>query len=162
MMDSMTSCTRSLVLSVILVLFAVMPTMACTVPPNYIELARQLMLQINQERARFHLPDFRMSSQLTEVAQAHACDNASHNRLSHIATGGSSLGARVITKGYDFRFITENVALGYSTHEQVLKAWLQSSSHRKNILDGRTNELGVAVALGRDGRMHWVMNGGVR
>lgn len=162
MMDNMTCCMRSLALSIILLLFAVLPTMACTVPPNYIELARQIMLQINQERARFHLPEFRMSSQLTKVAQAHAFDDANHNRLSHIGTSGSSLGARALRNGYDFRFITENVALGYSTHEQVLRAWLQSSSHRKNILDGRTNELGVAVALGRDGRMHWVMNGGRR
>jgi uncharacterized protein YkwD len=162
MIEYMNSCMRPLALSIILVLFAVMATLACTVPPNYVEIARQLMLQINQERARFDLPKFRMSSELTAVAQAHACDNASHNRLSHVGTAGSSLGARVIRMGYDFRFVTENVALGYATHEQVLRAWLQSSSHRQNILDGRTNELGVAVALGRDGRMHWVMNGGAR
>lgn len=158
----MNSCMQALAISIILLLIGVMPTMACSVPPNHVELARQLIFEINQERARFDLPKFRMSSKLTAVAQAHACDNANHNRLSHIGTAGSSLGARVIRMGYNFRFVTENVALGHETHEQVLRAWLQSSSHRQNIFDVRTNDLGVAVALGRDGRMHWVMNGGGR
>jgi uncharacterized protein YkwD len=39
---------------------------------------------------------------------------------------------------------------------------LHSSSHRQNLLEAKTTELGVGVALGRDGRLHWVMNGGLR
>ena len=153
---------RRLTFYVILALFTTMPAMACTVPHNAGELARNLIRQINNERARLHLPDFQVSPKLTNVAQIHACDNASHNRLSHIGTDGSSPGVRVLRRGYDFHFVTENVALGYETPKQVLKAWLYSSSHRQNIFEPRTEELGVAVALGRDGRMHWVMNGGLR
>lgn len=92
----------------------------------------------------------------------HACDNATHNRLSHIGTDGSSPGKRVLSVGYDFDLITENVAIGYIESKQVLQAWLRSSTHRKNIFEPQTNDLGLAVALGRDGRLHWVMNGGLR
>jgi uncharacterized protein YkwD len=153
---------RHLVLSAFLVLVAGAPAMACTVPSNAAELAQQLIVQINEERARQRLPGFRLSPLLSQVAQRHACDNADQNRLSHIGTDGSSPGARVLRVGYDFRFVTENVALGYEMPDQVLRAWLSSSSHRRNILDTRTIELGVAVAVGRDGRMHWVMNAGRR
>jgi uncharacterized protein YkwD len=162
MMFDMSYAMRRLVFSVMFALVAAAPAMACIVPPNSSELARQLVGHINEERARQGLPGFRMSAILSEVAQRHACDNAAHNRLSHIGTDGSSPGARVLRIGYDFRFVTENVALGYATPDQVLTAWLYSSSHRQNILDRRTIESGVAVAVGRDGRMHWVMNGGLR
>lgn len=153
---------RRLALPVFLVLLSAMPASACTVPSNATELAHQLLHQINHERERFRLPDLRMSPGLSRAARMHACDNANHNRLSHIGTDGSSVGTRVTRVGYDFRLLTENVALGHKSPEQVLKAWLESSSHRQNILEGRTNELGVGVAVGRDGRLHWVMNGGLR
>lgn len=136
--------------------------MSCTVPHNRGELVQQLTQQINQERRRLNLPQFRMSPRLVRGAQLHACDNANHNRLSHYGTDGSSPGDRVLRVGYNFDFITENVAIGYADAEQVLAAWLRSSTHRKNIFEPRTRELGVAVARGRDGRMHWVMNGGLR
>lgn len=163
MLDAMNSAMRRLVaLSGMVVLFSAVPAMACTVPSNAGELAHRLLHEINQERARYKLPGFRMSPRLTRAARGHACDNANHNRLSHVGTDGSRVGARVIRAGYDFRFLTENVALGHRRPEQVLKAWLHSSSHRQNLLEAKTTELGVGVALGRDGRLHWVMNGGLR
>ena len=147
------------------VLFAVsaaMPAMACTVPKNAGELVQQLLYRINQERRRAALPQFRLSSTLVRGAQIHACDNANHNRLSHIGTDGSSPGSRVLRVGYDFDLVTENVAIGYARSEHVLQAWLRSSMHRRNIFEPRTNDIGLAVARGRDGRLHWVMNGGLR
>lgn len=136
------------------------PVAACTKPTGAANLTRQLVVKINQERARAGLPPFRLSGLLSDVAQRHACENASQNRLSHRGTDGSSPGTRALRVGYDFRHVTENVALGHATPDGVLRAWLFSSSHRQNIFDPRTVDLGVAVALGRDGRLHWVMNGG--
>lgn len=135
---------------------------ACTMPIGATDLTRQLVAKINQERTRAGVRPFLLSTLLSDVAQRHACENASQNRLSHRGTDGSSPGARALRVGYDFRRITENVALGHATPDDVLRAWLFSSSHRQNIFDPRTAELGVAVALGHDGRVHWVMNGGVR
>lgn len=153
---------KALALSVVLGLFASMPAISCTVPYNESDLVYRLMQQINQERRRFQLPEFHFSPTLARGAQMHACDNANHNRLSHIGTDGSSPGERVLSAGYDFDLVTENVAVGFANAEQVLRAWLRSSTHRQNIFESRTNELGLAVARGRDGRMHWVMNGGMR
>ncbi|MGI3213152.1 CAP domain-containing protein [Roseovarius tibetensis] len=156
---------RGLTLVVAFVLFAAssaMSAMSCTAPTNASELVQRLVQQINEERRRFGLSQFQMSPSLVRGAQIHACDNANHNRLSHIGTDGSSPGKRVLRVGYDFELITENVAIGYATAEQVLEAWLRSSTHRINIFEPRTNELGLAVARGRDGRLHWVMNGGLR
>jgi uncharacterized protein YkwD len=156
---------RGLTLGVAFVLFTAspaVPAMSCTVPYNAGELVQRLLHQINQERGRSNLPRFHMSPTLVRGAQLHACDNANHNRLSHIGTDGSSPGKRVLRVGYDFDLVTENVAIGYVRAKQVLEAWLRSSMHRKNIFEPRTNDLGLAVARGHDGRLHWVMNGGLR
>lgn len=153
---------RYLALSAILLLFATVGAVACTAPPNANALVQQLVLRINLERTRVGLPSFRVSPELTQAAQQHACENASQNRLSHFGTDGSTFGTRVFRKGYDFNFVTENLALGYASPGRVLDAWLHSSPHRQNIFERRTNELGVGIAIGRDGRTHWVMNGGLR
>lgn len=153
---------KGLTLVIAFVLAPAMPAMSCNLPHNASALVNQLIQQINQERRRLNLQQFHKSPTLARGAQIHACDNARHNRLSHIGTDGSSPGKRVLRVGYDFDLITENVALGYAEAEQVLTAWLRSSKHRQNIFEPRTNELGVAVARGRDGRLHWVMNAGLR
>lgn len=142
--------------------FSAMPAIACTAPKNADELVQKLLHRINQERRRRALPQFQLSPSLVRGAQMHACDNANHNRLSHIGTDGSSPGKRALRVGYDFDLVTENVAIGYAKPKHVLEAWLHSSTHRKNIFEPRTDDLGLAVARGRDGRLHWVMNGGLR
>lgn len=162
MVPDMRHAVRCLVWSALFGLAAGEAAVACSLPAKADELTHGLALQINAERIRQGLPEFRSSEVLGEVAQRHACDNASQNRLSHIGSDGSSPGVRVMRLGYDFRQITENVAIGYATPDLVLRAWLASSSHRQNIIDARTTELGLAVAVGRDGRIHWVMNGGMR
>jgi uncharacterized protein YkwD len=156
---------RGLALTIAVLLFAAspaMPAISCTVPHNASELVHKLVQQINLKRRHSNLRQFHLSPTLAKGAQMHACDNAHHNRLSHFGTDGSSPGKRVLRVGYDFALVTENVAIGYVKSKEVLKAWLRSSAHRKNIFEPRTNELGIAVARGRDGRMHWVMNGGLR
>lgn len=147
---------------VVFAAFPATPAISCTVPYNANELIRELAHHINQERRHVNLNRFYMSPTLAKGAQIHACDNANHNRLSHFGTDGSSPGTRVLRVGYDFAVVTENVAIGYGRAKQVIEAWLQSYTHRKNIFEPRTDELGVAVARGRDGRLHWVMNAGLR
>ncbi len=142
--------------------FAFSTASACTLPPNASDMVQLLLVHINQERARNQLSGFRLDAALTRAAQAHACDNANQNRLSHFGTDGSRPSMRVFRAGYDFQFVTENVAIGYARPELVLRAWLRSPTHRQNVLERRTNELGLGVAVGRDGRLHWVMNGGAR
>lgn len=142
-------------------LFAWSLAVACNIPTATKNLEQQLFIQINQERAKKGIYPFKLSPVLKSAARAHACENASHNRLSHSGLDGSTLGERVLRAGYDFQYVTENVAVGYDTPNAVLNAWLLSSSHRENIYDLRAVELGISVAIGQDGRMYWVMNGGI-
>lgn len=153
---------RPLILCLFATLVMTHGARACSVPTDAAQLASLLLLHINQERARSGEIALRMSPELLKAAQEHACDNANHNRLSHTGNDGSTFRERILRMGYDYRFAAENVAIGYQSPELVLAAWLASPEHKRNIYERRPTELGIGVARGRDGRMHWVMNAATR
>ena len=153
---------KSLLAGIAVLLIAGAPAQSCRLPADADRLAHEVVQRINAERRDVGLHPLRKSPMLSRGAQMHACDNAAHNRLSHTGTDGSSPGDRVLRVGYGFAFVSENVAMGYLRPGRVVQAWLHSTGHRRNIFERRNHEIGVAVAVGRDGRRHWVMNGGMR
>ena len=50
--------------------------------------------------------------------------------------------------GISYRTAGENIAMGYSTAEAVVNAWMNSESHRANILNGTYTQIGVGEAGG--------------
>ena len=55
--------------------------------------------------------------------------------------------------GYQYSYIGENLAVDFYTNEGIIKAWLKSPTHRKNILNEKFSEIGVAVLSGNlDGK----------
>jgi uncharacterized protein YkwD len=48
----------------------------------------------------------------------------------------------------------ENVAYGYPTGRRVVRAWMRSDGHRRNILDRRFRLLGMAAARDDDGTVY--------
>jgi uncharacterized protein YkwD len=135
---------------------------ACVAPPDGAALRHEALLRINQERGRAGLAALRPSPVLDQAAQRHACDNAAHNRMSHTGSDGSHFGQRILRAGYSYRRANENVALGYHYAASVVAAWMRSPGHRQNVLDRGTHELGLGLARGSDGRLHWVMVSGRR
>ena len=51
-------------------------------------------------------------------------------------------------KGQQYRSAAENIAMGYRTAEAVVKAWMNSPSHRANILSTRYDTMGIGFADG--------------
>ncbi len=48
----------------------------------------------------------------------------------------------------------ENLARGFSSPEKVVKAWMNSASHSKNILDPDFKFIGIGYFVNADGRVH--------
>ncbi|KAG1664964.1 hypothetical protein FOA52_001976 [Chlamydomonas sp. UWO 241] len=53
--------------------------------------------------------------------------------MTHEGLGG--LGARVDAAGYAYSTVCENVAEGQDSIVEVVRAWMQSPSHRANLLN---------------------------
>jgi hypothetical protein len=52
----------------------------------------------------------------------------------------------------------ENIAYGYESFEKTLQQWIDSSSHRKNLLLHNASRIGVASAKDASGkRTYWAM-----
>ena len=49
---------------------------------------------------------------------------------------------------YDYKYAGENLALGFSSVESEHQAWMDSPTHKKNILNPNFKEIGIAVGKG--------------
>ncbi|MFE7935435.1 CAP domain-containing protein [Streptomyces sp. NPDC057456] len=101
---------------------------------------------VNSERAKVGCSPVILNAKLSQAAQAHSADMASHNTMSHTGSDGSDPGQRITRTGYLWSTYGENVAYGYSTPEQVMAGWMASAGHKRNILDCGFKEIGVGVA----------------
>ncbi|MFI1562959.1 CAP domain-containing protein [Streptomyces sp. NPDC020490] len=101
---------------------------------------------VNNERAKAGCSPVTLNAKLSQAAQAHSADMASHNTMSHTGSDGSDPGQRITRAGYLWSTYGENVAYGYSTPEQVMAGWMASAGHKRNILDCDFKEIGVGVA----------------
>jgi uncharacterized protein YkwD len=121
--------------------------------------ASALIAAHNKERADRKLPPLVAEPRLTAAAKAHAADMASHHKMTHDGSDGSTLIDRVKRTGYNYLKTGENVADGQETVVAVMDAWMNSPHHRENIL-GDFTEVGVAVGKADDGTPYWCVDFG--
>lgn len=106
--------------------------------------ARQIFDLTNQDRLRHGLHALRWDAALARAAQAHAERMAHEPALSHQYPGEPQLADRGAAAGAHFRAIAENIAMGPSP-ASIDNGWMHSPGHRANILDPKSDALGVAV-----------------
>ncbi|MDJ0823057.1 MAG: CAP domain-containing protein [Paracoccaceae bacterium] len=118
--------------------------------------ARQLL---NGIRAEQGLPPLSPAPRLEEAAMAHALDMVENGFFAHDGTDGSTVGSRAQDQGYGWCRIAENIAQGQKSLPEVMRAWVNSPGHRRNILLSDITDYGLVRAqgdiwvlvLGRDG-----------
>jgi uncharacterized YkwD family protein len=115
---------------------------------------------VNQERRRAGLSPLRIHSRLNAAAQAHSNDMARNNFMSHTGSDGSSPFDRMKRYGYNYRWAGENVAAGQSSPQDVMRSWMNSPGHRKNILNGNFRDIGVGYARGGRYGTYWTQKFG--
>ncbi|MDJ0619725.1 MAG: CAP domain-containing protein [Calothrix sp. MO_192.B10] len=124
-------------------LFSAEPASAnCRVSSTALQVAKLT----NRVRAKYRLRPLRFNCRLYRAAQRHTVDMVKRNKISHTGSDGSSVGVRVKRSGYKFSAVAENVAKGQRTPSQVVKSWMNSPGHRRNILNPRYTEIGVGYA----------------
>ncbi len=118
---------------------------------------------VNQERKTRKLALVKDNPLLTVSAQLHADDMAKRRFFSHTTPEGRSPENRIRAAGYfappcdcPVRFsYGENIARGQKTARDVMKAWMNSTVHRSNILKADFTEIGIGYSGGI-----WVQNFG--
>ena len=92
---------------------------------------------------------------LEKAALGHGKDMLATGVFSHTGSGGSTMSSRVTAAGYAWSALGENIAFGYKSSAEVMKGWIASSGHCKNMMSANFTQMGAA----RVGD-YWVQNFG--
>lgn len=111
-------------------------------------LPRVLIDYANQDRLAANFPGLTISPVLQKAAQMKADDMATKGYFAHKSPDGHTPWYWFTKAGYDFNYAGENLAVNFTDSVDVNTAWMNSSSHRENIMNGNFTEIGIATADG--------------
>ena len=128
------------------------PALASTVKLSPTE--QRVLQLVNCERAKRDLAPLHVQYNLMRAARVHSRTMATVPFFSHVSPSGLSPCERAIAFGYTVAgcrswSLAENIAWGYgsaSTAEQIVRGWMNSPSHRRNILTAAFRDIGIGVA----------------
>jgi Cysteine-rich secretory protein family len=120
---------------------------------------RALLCLLNKARRRRGLSPLRANRRLTRAATLHSVSMVRRHFFSHFEPGGASPLDRIQGSGYlagaHAYVYGENIGFGErrtSSARSMMRAWMNSSPHRANILTRGFREVGLGVARGIPGR----------
>lgn len=102
----------------------------------------------NQKRAEQGLSPLTINGQLNEAAQRKAGDMFAFNYWSHVSPSGRNPWSFFQEVGYKYLYAGENLARDFMDSQAVVEAWMNSATHRDNLLNGNYKEIGLAVVNG--------------
>ena len=102
----------------------------------------------NETRGDVALGSLTRNTTLDRAAQLKAEHMARNSYFAHYAPDGTSPWYWFDTAGYNYIHAGENLAVHFTDSDEVVDAWMNSPSHRENILNGNYTEIGVGTAKG--------------
>ncbi len=111
--------------------------------------ADQIISLTNQKRAENGLPALAFNGQLAQAAAGKASNMFAENYWAHFSPSGKTPWMFIAGAGYKYVYAGENLARDFNDAQSVVNAWMNSPSHRSNLLDKNFKEIGVAVADGK-------------
>lgn len=108
-----------------------------------------ILEEVNRERALVGASALVVEESLVLVAQKKLEDMFSNDYFEHTSPDGIEVNHLADDVGYEFILIGENLLQGrFEDEKDVVQAWMDSPGHRKNILNEKYMETGVASAYG--------------
>ncbi|MDP2788463.1 MAG: CAP domain-containing protein [bacterium] len=103
----------------------------------------------NEERAQNNSAPLTTNKLLQKAAQLKAEDMATRGYFAHTSPDGKTPWYWLDQVGYRYTYAGENLAVNFFESEDVSKAWMNSPSHRTNIVKKNYTEIGIGVANGK-------------
>lgn len=102
----------------------------------------------NQKRAEAGLSQLSLNVVLSNAAQSKGSDMISKDYWAHVAPDGTQPWAFFNGVGYKYRYAGENLARDFTNATEAVNAWMNSPTHRENILNPKYKEIGIGVVEG--------------
>lgn len=108
-----------------------------------------LLNYTNRERRAHGLKEVKLNNALNAGAAKKASDMFKNNYWAHVSPSGKQPWDFFVSSGYDYQYAGENLAKNFNDSSSVVKAWMNSPSHRENMLNPNYTEIGFAVVNGK-------------
>ena len=105
---------------------------------------KEIFELINQKRAENGLAALKVDNEVQRVARIKAQDMVNNNYFSHTSPTYGSPFEMLKSFKISYKTAGENIA-GNSSNTATVEAWMNSSGHRANILNGNYNYTGIGV-----------------
>lgn len=103
----------------------------------------------NKERIENGLAPLQYNVKLEKAAIAKANDMLEKQYWAHYGPNNETPWQFIIGADYNYAYAGENLAKGFTDAEKVNTAWMNSETHRKNILDKQFTEIGITIVEGK-------------
>ncbi len=108
----------------------------------------KILIQTNEQRSKLGLAPLVYNSTLSASAQAKAADMFANNYWAHTSPQGKSPWDFFKSAGYEYSVAGENLAKDFYDTESMMKAWMNSPTHKANIINPKYQEIGLGVVDG--------------
>lgn len=102
----------------------------------------------NEERQANNLQTLTTNPVLVKAAEMKAQDMATKSYFAHTSPEGKTPWYWLDLVGYKYQYAGENLAINFSDSKDVTNAWMDSPTHRANIVKDKYTEVGTGVATG--------------
>lgn len=102
----------------------------------------------NEERIDNDVPTLKENPLLVKAAIAKAEDMAKNGYFAHTSPDGKTPWYWLKEVGYSYKSAGENLAVNFFDSEDVTRAWMNSPTHKANIVKKEYTEIGIGVANG--------------
>lgn len=110
-----------------------------------------LLNETNARRSAAGVGPLSINGELTNAAAGKASDMFANQYWAHTSPQGKEPWAFITGAGYNYVFAGENLARDFGDSRSVVDAWMNSPSHRENLLNSRFQDVGFAVLNGKYG-----------
>lgn len=123
-------------------------------------LESQVVSLTNNARVKAGCKKLAVNAALAKSARTFSAQMATKNFFSHTSPDGSNFVTRDKRAGFTGTAMGENIAWGQKDAQAVVRAWLNSPGHRKNIMNCKSTLIGVGAARNATGVLYWTQEFG--
>jgi hypothetical protein len=102
----------------------------------------------NENRQEQNLSTLAVNPLLNKVAELKARDMAEKGYFSHVSPDGKKPWYWFKQAGYNYEYAGENLAVDFTDSQDVVAAWMNSPTHRANVLKEQYTEMETGIATG--------------
>ena len=142
-----------IVIAVLIVIFQGIINFIPKIKPDILGYASNISIQevvnlTNQKRTEAGLSALTLNQTLSSAAYTKGRDMIDRDYWAHVAPDGTQPWKFFTNFGYKYRYAGENLARDFSNADSAVTAWMNSPTHRENILNPKYKEIGIGVVEG--------------